>query len=219
MRMAKAKRIRTRRDPRTAVQKAIDARVADNRAEWARRHPGKAAAERALRKANLRRKDAWDHKLEGTAETHDHAARQEGALHRLYRTGAIDAEQLQSAADIAAVAERIAADVTVKTASLETRIDAGQRGDGTFHERLAMVRREMAYTRWRADLPQPAPVLDMLTGEPVGFTIVARRYGMHHRKAKRLLIDALDRWPAVLGETYKLVDHEALNAAHARMHG
>jgi hypothetical protein len=57
----------------------------------------------------------------------------------------------------------------------------------------------------------------MLVGEPVGFTIVAARYRMHNRKAKQLLIDALDLWPEILGAVCKEIDEKDLAAAHRRL--
>lgn len=194
----------------------LDDRQQSSRAAWARRHPEIAREQRALRKTRAETLARWKHKNDGTPETHEHARRQEGALARLYRTGAIDAEQLAAAAEIAAVAERIGRDVAVKTASLETRVDVTRIGDGGFFERLGQVRREMAYTRWRALLREPAPVLDMLTAG-VGFTIVAARYRMHNRRARRLLIDALDLWPEILGRVCREVDDRALAVAHARL--
>jgi hypothetical protein len=192
--------------------------VGDPSADWRARHPQIAAQERALRKGRAEILANWKHKNEGTAETHEQASRRnQGALASLYKNGSIDAEQLASAVEIAIVAERIGADVAVRTASLETRVDVTRLGDGSFFERLSQVRREMAYTRWRARLAQPAPVLEMLVGEPVGFTIVAARHGMHNRKAKRLLIAALDLWPQVLGDVCKEIDEKDLAAAHRRL--
>lgn len=210
---------RKRRVGEPAVQTAAEM----SRAHWARRHPAAAKAERALRKGRAVMLDRWDHKHHGTPETHEHASRtNQGALARLCEKGVIDADQLHSALEIAAVAERIGADVAVKTASLETRIDSGRHGDGTFFERLGQVRREMAYTRWRAHLGASAgPVLDMIVGDfgggAVGFTVAARRHRMHHRRAKKLLIDALDAWPGFMGTVAKEVDDAALDAAQARM--
>jgi hypothetical protein len=182
-------------------------------------HPQIAAAERRLRKERATALASWKHKNEGTPETHERASRRnQGALASLYKKGAIDAEQLASAEEIARIAERIGADVAVRTASLETRVDLGPRHYDSLHdERIQQVRREMAYTEWRQQLPQPAPVLDMLVGEPIGFTIVAERYRMHHRKAKRLLIHALDLWPVVLGAVCKSIDERDLQLAHARL--
>lgn len=207
-----------RTNRRSTLERQLEERRAANRLAWARRHPGIAAEERALRKARAEIVERHGHKNDGTPETHEHARRQEGALARLYRSGAIDSEQLHSATEIAAVADRIALAVTVKTASLETRVDIGARRHDSIHdEKLGQVRREMAYTRWRALLQDPAPVLDMIVGDPVGFTIVAARYGMGNKRAKRLLIEALDLWPEILGDMFRAVDQRDLDWAHARL--
>lgn len=220
-------RPRKGRDKRNAIERAIDERKEASRLAWARMHPEAASAERALRRSNARLAERWKHKNEGTPETHEHASRRnQGALVRLYKDGSIDAEQLAAAVEIATVAERIGGDVAVKTASLETRIDVTRCGDGGFFERLGQVRREVAYTRWRAEVPlRPgsgravpiAAILEMIVGEPVGFTVVARRYRMHNRRAKRLLLDALDLWPRILGGVCREIDEKELSAAHARL--
>jgi hypothetical protein len=201
------------------VQQLLEQRLEANRIAWAKRHPDRAIAERRLRKERAATLADWKHKNEGTPETHERASRRnQGALAHLYKKGVIDAEQLASAEEIARIAERIGADVAVRTASLETRVDLGPQHYDTLHdERIQQVRREMAYTEWRQQLPQPAPVLDMLVGEPVGFTIVAVRYRMHNRRAKRLLVHALDLWPEILGAVCKAVDEKDLQRAHARL--
>jgi hypothetical protein len=219
-------RSRPKRDTRSSAERLHEERAEKARLAWTQRHPAAAAAERALRKARVAVGERWTHKAEGTPETHEQASRRcQGALARLYTSGAIDAEQLGAAVEIATVAERIGADVTVRTASLETRVDVTRMGDGGFHERLGQVRREVAYTRWRAGVQRLLPdsgvavaaVLDMVVGEAIGFTVAARRYRMHNRRAKQLLIDALDLWPRALGDACKAVDGEALSAVHARL--
>jgi hypothetical protein len=121
-------------------------RRAANRADWARRHPDIAREERALRKRRVELISDWKHKNEGTHETHEHASqasplppgtfgsRASGTVARLCKTGVISAEQLGSAVEIAQVVERIRADVTVRTASLETRVDVTRIGDGGFYD-------------------------------------------------------------------------------------
>ncbi|RST30144.1 hypothetical protein HMF7854_04370 [Sphingomonas ginkgonis] len=183
-----------------------------------------AAAQRALRKGRVETVARWKHKNEGTPETHEHAShRRQGALARLFQSGGIDAEQLGSAMEIAAVAERIGGEVAVKTASLETRVDVTHMGDGAFYERLGQVRREMAYTRWRGALQrsgcQVAAVLDMIIGEPLGITAAAKRYRIHHRTARTMLITALDLWPIMLREICREVDQRELTRAHQRLAG
>ncbi|KQM76717.1 hypothetical protein ASE70_08065 [Sphingomonas sp. Leaf22] len=205
-----------RRKP-SDIDRAIAARAEDHRLNWARRHPDAAKAERAFRKGRAEMTNRWSKRGDGTAETHERASRtHQGALARLWHSGGITADQLAAAVEIAMVAERIGADVAVRTASLETRIDSGHRGDGAFYENLSRVRHEMAYTQWRAAIDGPiGAVLDMVVGETVGFTVVAKRYSMHNRRAKKLLVDALDLWPRILGQVCKEIDRAALDRAHA----
>lgn len=217
-----------KRDPRTPVVRAMDDRRDQVRKDWGRRHPAAASAERTLRKDQADTIARWKHKNEGTPETHARASRtNQGPLAQLYERGVLDAEQLLSAVEIAAVAERIGAGVQVRTASLEARVDKSPGRDGAFHERLGQVRREQAYTRWREAIgtlrgPRSGrtsgAVLDMIVGGadgPIGFSVVAARYGMGHRRARALLIAALDLWPPILGAAIRDLDDATLAAAHA----
>jgi hypothetical protein len=209
----------TRPDPKrkpSPADQAIAARVADQRQAWTRNNRAVATAERRLRKGRVEMVERWDHKREGTAETHEHVSQyREGSMKRLYLSGAIDAEQLAASVDIATVLERIGSDVAVRTASLEARVDTTRRGDGGFYEQVLQVRHEMAYGRWRAQVRGPiAPVLEMIAAD-VPMTEVARRYRMHNRRAKQLLIDALNLWPQILGAVCKEIDRATLAAAHA----
>nr|MDP8995297.1 hypothetical protein [Pseudomonadota bacterium] len=107
------------------------------------------------------------------------------------------------------------ADVAVRTASLETRIDCSRAGEA-FYRHLGQVWREAAYGRWRAALARPAPVLAMIVGEggaPLPFTVAARRWRMSNRTAKRLLIEALDLWPRIFHEVRREIDPATVAAA------
>lgn len=194
----------------------LAARQRANHSAWCARHPDKAAELRRLRLQQREAEERWAGRGEGTPATHARAAGlRQGALARLYHSGAITAEQLGSGLEIAAAAERIGADVRVRTISLETRIDGGRR-DGTFWEALADVRREMAYTRWRAELAAPAIVLDMIVHD-MAVTAAAALHRVHVRRARRLLGEALDLWPAIIGECVRSVDAEDLEAAHRKV--
>lgn len=190
------------------------------KAAWAQRHPRIAAQERSFRKARAGLLKRWDHKKDGTPETHEHVSRiSQGALAQLCRNGTIDHHQLAAAVQIAETAERIGADVAVRTASLETRVDSGGRREAALLERLGQVRREVAYTQWRRAIG-PArimPVMEMIAGDgaPIGFTIVARRHGMHNRRARSMLIEALDLWIRTLGQVCKEIDEASVTAAWA----
>lgn len=205
---------------RSAEARKRDAERAAEREQarlaWARRHPQAAAAERSFRKERAEIADRWSHKAQGTPQTHEANRRKcEGAIARLWSSGAIDDDQLAYAAEIAGVVERIGGDVLIKTASLETRVDTQRLGDGTFHEQLGHVRREWAYGLWRQRLgANAAPVLEVIVSD-VALTIVASRHRMHNRRAKRILIEALDLWPHYLAAARQAIDEATLAAAHA----
>jgi hypothetical protein len=158
----------------------------------------------------------WSHK-QGTPETLEHASRtHQGALAQLHLNGTISAEQLEWAAQIDNVHRSIESDVAVAVASLEARVDQSHRHDLAI-ESIRRIRLHHAYTIWRDGLPSPKRlVLDMLVGEPIGYTVAARRYAIHNRRAKRLLIEAIDRWPDCVSMAYRIVtesDVARLNAA------
>ena len=205
----------------------LAARARANHSAWCARHPKQAAELRALRLAQRAAEERWGRTGDGTPATHAHAAKlRQGALARLYHSGALTAEQLGSALEIASAAERIGAEVQVRTVSLETRIDGGRR-DGTFWEALTLVRREMAYSDWRSRLPRlcwsnhgpdapVAVVLDMIVHD-IGVTEAARLHHVHIRRARRLLGEALDLWPGIISHYVREVDDAVLAEAHARV--
>ena len=206
-----------------------EARRSRSRSAWAQRHPEIAAAERALRKERREARERFGHKPYGTVQTHAHVARSRtGALARLFQSGALSADELGIALEIAAVHERIGRDATIQTASFETRVDKSRVSDALFLERLGWVRREMAYSRWRARLPEicagrggtriaPAAVLDLIAHD-MGVTVVARRHRIHVRRARKLLCDALALWRGEFGTVCREVDDEALTIAHIGLH-
>jgi len=203
------------------VAQTIEARRRAAHSNWARRHPDRAGQERALR---LDRRDLIERHPATSAATPEtcqkFSRKREGALARLYASGGISIEQLGAAMEIAAVAERIGADVTVRTVSLETRVDQSMRGDGGFFEALGQVRREVAYTRWRAAVAAThgygdvAAVLDIIMND-VGLTVAARVHRMHVRRARKLLCGALDLWSGQLQDAVREIDEATLLAAQA----
>lgn len=152
----------------------------------------------------------------GTPETLERAARsQQGALARLYRSGAIDANQLAAAEEIRVVVERIRSAVALPIASWETRVDAGFRPDAAHQERYGHVVGELSYTRWRADALGPTSMLIEMIVDDIGYSVAAVRYRMSARRARALLIAALDLWwqkRRIVGRTAngKIVSAEAL---------
>lgn len=223
-----------RREAQAAAREA--ARPAPSRVGWdsrptladVRRDKAAAAAraaapltkeDKAIRRQLAERDRRWDHKRHATPATMEHATEHRtGALARLCEAGTIDADQLAAALEIAEQHEKIARAVTPRTASFETRIDAGRRGDGHFYEALGAVRREEAYDRWREAMGQRAPigaVLEMIVGDPPGYSVVAKRWRMSDRRAKKVLIEALDRWWVELGHAKRAISEADLLAAHA----
>ena len=208
-----------RRAKRDAA-KGADARRRKIHADYVRRHPEKARQERGFRKAQANLQKDWGHKVNGTVETHAKARdTKQGALARLFMSGAIDQHQLAWSQEIRSVAERIGADVAIGTASYETRVDQSRAYDGGFHERLGAVRAEVAYGEWRAQLTRfgqggPAAVLAMIV-EDVSCAEAARRYRMRPARARAMLIGALDDWGSAIAAACNEVDEAVLAAAQA----
>ncbi|WP_375290897.1 hypothetical protein [Qipengyuania sp.] len=189
---------------------------------YSRAHPERAASERSLRrerrdrdKAHRNRNKQFDR---GTPETAQKAGRvRQGALARLYQAGHLSADQLASSQEIRQIAEMLTRDVHIGTTSVETRVDNGGRGSGAFFEKLGTVRAEIAYTRWRAELSHPGPVLAMIVQDEACRN-VARRSGMRDATARKLLSEALDAWPGIMGLTCKTVGPADLLAMQAGLY-
>lgn len=189
-------------------------------ADWASRHPDRAEQEAAMALERRQAKRDFGHKRHGTVETHAKAARQqEGALARLYWSGAVSADQLAWAEEILAEYRRVTADVEIPTASLETRVDCSARSEQRFFETLGAARRAIAYSRWRHELRSAAKVVLAIIVDDIGIVEAARRHQMGHRKARKMLIDALDLWGSITTQRGRgaQVSKADLNAAHGRL--
>jgi hypothetical protein len=57
------------------------------------------------------------------------------------------------------------------------------------------------------------PLLDMIVGDPIGYTVAAKRYGVHNRKAKRFLLDAINAWPDCVSRAYRVHSEADIQAA------
>lgn len=131
----------------------------------------------------------------GTPETIARAARiQQGALARLYRSGALSANQLAAAEEIRATVEAIRTDVALPIASWETRVDAGYRVDLAGRESLFSIVLQAAYTRWRGSVDGPVAMLLDVIVDDWPYTEAAARHRVGDKRAKTLLINALDYW-------------------------
>jgi hypothetical protein len=141
-------------------------------------------------------RERWSHKANGTAETHEHAAisaGREGALARLVHSGAIDAHQLAAAEKIAEAFASITAEVAVRTAKWGARGSSGG-PNAASHVPIAAVIRERTYTRWREETGIYAPMVLAIVVDDIPVTTAARVWRIANRKARSILVAALDRW-------------------------
>ncbi len=145
----------------------------------------------------VRLREDWSHK-QGTPETHAHAhaaaiAALDGSLARLQRSGAIDAHQAAAAELILAAHERITADVAVRTAKLEPR-GSGGGANAASAERIAAVILERRYTEWRDSVGSYAAMMLAIIVDGMALGAAARRWRMSDRRARALLVAALNQW-------------------------
>jgi hypothetical protein len=141
-------------------------------------------------------REDYSHKAQGTPQTHHHAAaaaRREGSLARLVATGAIDAHQLAAAQEIGLAFEATVADVSVRIANYEVR-GSGGGPMAAAAEPIAAVIRDRAYTAWRASVGTHGPMLLAIIVDDMALTVAARRWRLSNRRARAVLVTALDRW-------------------------
>lgn len=154
--------------------------------------------------------DKWIGK-QGTPETLEKLGHHTDCLQQLLVNGTIDKEQLEWAAEIANVYRSIQSDVALTGGSIEARVDNDRGARGLVAENIRRVRLHHAYTLWREEIPVPkALVLDMIVGDQVGYTVAAARHCVSARKARRLLIEAIDRWPDCVTRAYRAIDDDAM---------
>lgn len=167
----------------------------------------------------------WSHKWEGTPETHErfNAApdrmRRVGhsAIHRMHALGKISSDELAAAEEIASVVEMIERAVSVRSGSLEARVDCAGSARDQLIESLGRVRLELTYRAWRKCIPNPKRmIIDMVTTN-VPYVRLAASHGMHWRTARKRLITALRMWPQFKDDVRHFVDRDDVNAAYARL--
>ena len=149
-----------------------------------------------------------------TPETARAAGTHQGAIAQLHRNGVIDDQQLEWAAQIANVYRTLTADVDVSVSSLEARIDESRGGREMVGESTHRVRMHLAYGYWRdGQAVKRQMVLDMLVGDTIGYTVAAHRHRCHKRRAKKLLIDAINAWPDAVSRAFRLWSDEEIEQA------
>lgn len=160
--------------------------------------------------------EAW-RGIQGTPETLEREARStEGVLARLCKKGTITANQLAAAEQIRECVASLIADVGYPTTSWEARVDGGRcGGGGSGMIAYRSVRWEMAYSRWRSSVTGPISMLLEMIVDGVPYSAAAPRYRMSAKRAKRLLLDALDAWWRVSALVGREADPASIAAAQA----
>ncbi|WP_422057339.1 hypothetical protein [Sphingomonas sp.] len=190
----------------------------DIRALKKRYGPAMRAAEAEARAA-LEAK--WSHK-QGAPETLERIDRvpehrRQSPLSRMAKLGKIDAEDLAAAEEIASVVEMIERSVSVRSGSLEARVDCSGSARDQLVESLGRIRLEVAYRAWRNSIPNPKRlIIDMvLTNTP--YVRLAKEHGLHWRTARKRLISALRMWPSFKLLARHTVKRDDVEDAYARL--
>lgn len=175
--------------------------------------------EERLELERVEMEERWGRHNAATPQTRQHAAwSQQGAIARMFESGYLSADEFKWAAEIAATAAIIERDVSIAGASWETRVDCNGSSKDKLLEGVWRVRREMAYGWWRQRIGEPkAAVLAMLIGEQEAYSTVALRFRMGKKRARKLLISAIDLWPDAMDWAEAMVDREDIDQAHARL--
>ena len=139
------------------------------------------------------------------------------AFERLCERGAITDDHLQSVSEIGAYLEFSARSLATKGASMEARVDCSNSSSHAMNESLRMVRLERAYGVWFRTLKLPRQMFVDMIFEDSQLAAIARSYNKSWVKARELLIDELDRWPALRDDAIRGIRHEDLLIQHARL--
>lgn len=163
------------------------------------------------------------HEVTVVAEDRSQATVKRNRMHNpmmaLYERGSITEEQFEASVQIARVAEMIGRSGSVRSASLEARVDCSGAAKDMLIERLSHAQLEVAYNRWRIHLPVPRRmVIDLAIGS-ISINTAARLYRIRKTKARSYLIDALNRWINVHDHVRKTIDEDDLKSAQFRAGG
>ncbi|MBB4152918.1 hypothetical protein GGQ80_000806 [Sphingomonas jinjuensis] len=174
-----------------------------SKSEWkARRHELQLASTRLLPgiEEQVQLREEWGGGR-GTAQTVYHADRarkRAGSLARLHASGTVTSEQLIAALDIAETYEAICNHVGIKSSFAFDRVDCSFRPELAGDVLSAGAIRELRYDEWRRSVERFALVVDIIVAD-VGLTIAARSHRVSDRRARVLLVDALELWILLRG--------------------
>jgi hypothetical protein len=167
----------------------------------------------------LRRKWApW----EGTPETNERIAKvperqRQSALSRMAKLGTISADELAAAHEIARIVEMIEGDVSVRSASLEARVDCSGSSRDILVESLGRIRAEVAYSAWCEVIPMPRQMIIDMVVRDQSYRAITNSYGINWRTARKRLITALRLWDRVRLEARNKVTDETVADIYQRL--
>lgn len=164
----------------------------------------------------------WSHKQEGTPETHERIAivperRRQSALSRMVKLGKITADELAAAQQIAQVVEMIERGVSVRSASLEARVDNSGSSRDALVESLGRIRAEVAYRAWREAIPMPRRMIIDLIVTDVSYVRLAKSYNLHWQTARKRLITALRMWPSFQIQARQSVTKDTVHEVYSKL--
>lgn len=127
-------------------------------------------------------------------------------------------DQLCAAQQIAAVVESIRRNVSVRSSSIEARVDCAGSAHDALIEHVRQVQLERTFRLWHTRLWHLArPMLAEMIVADHQLKETARRHGFGWPRALRLLGEALDRWNDIMQRVTKEIDDRDVQAAHRRL--
>lgn len=159
---------------------------------------------------------------EGTPETNERIERvprhrRQWPLDRMLKAGKIDHDEHLAAQEIAWVIELIERAVSIRSVSLEARVDCSGSARDALVESLGRVRLEIAYRTWRDLLPKPPRMFIEMIITNRSYVSLAARYRVNWRQARKQLISALRRWDDCKRAARTMVGREEVEAVYAKI--
>lgn len=168
----------------------------------------------------------WKHK-QGTPETLERAshAGMGDYLVQRYIAGEISAEELAAAEEISCVYQFICSDVMIKPVSYEPRIDKSYSNYTSLEKNIFLVRLEISYTRWRAEILQRLQgaknrdmIMEMIVNDPqMTLSAASQKYMVAPKRVERLFGLALKIWMDIRDDVEDSFDAGDLIAAQAAL--
>jgi hypothetical protein len=144
--------------------------------------------------------------------------RQQSSLAALRDNNQLTNDQLCAAVQIAAVVESIRRNVSVRSSSIEARVDCAGSAHNALIEQVRQVQLERTFRLWHTRLWHLArPMLAEMIVSDQQLKETARRHRFGWPRALRLLQESLDRWNEIMQRVTKEIDDRDVQAAHRRL--